>query len=72
MFEIRFEEGNVAYRVLARYGPQRGEVTLLAGATKSNNRLRPPGVLATAGRRRDEILSDRRRVTPTCLLPKNS
>jgi hypothetical protein len=68
MLEIRFTERRVAYRPLACHGPGRGEVTLLAGATKRNNQYRPPGVFETADRRRAEALSDRRRVTATCLL----
>ena len=68
MLEIKFIEGRVAYRPLACYGPERGEVTLLAGATERNNQYRPAGVLETANRRRAEVLSDRRRVTATCLL----
>ena len=68
ILEIRFLEGRVAYRPLACYGPRRGEVTLLAGATKRNNQYRPPGILDTANARWAEILLDRRRVVATCLL----
>lgn len=72
MFKITFEKRNVAYRVLACYGPGRKDVTLLAGAVERNDQYRPPGVFDTAARRRAEILSDRRRVTPTCLFGKSS
>jgi hypothetical protein len=72
MFKIKFEKRRVAYRVFACYGPERKEVTLLAGAAERNNQYRPPGVFDTAARRRDEILSDRRRVVPTCLFLKSS
>ena len=71
MFKITFEKRRVAYRVFACYGPERKEVTLLAGAVERNNQYRPPGVFDTAARRRDEILSDRRRVVPTCLFLKS-
>jgi len=72
IFKITFEMRKVAYRIFACYGPGRGEVTLLAGAVERNNQYRPPGVFDTAARRRDEILSDRRRVVPTCLFLKSS
>ena len=72
MFKITFEKRNVAYRVLACYGPGRKEVTLLAGAVERNDQYKPPGVFDTAVRRQAEIPSDRRRVAPTCLFGKSS
>ena len=72
MFEIKFQLKNVAYRILAWYGPGRKEVTLLAGATKKNDQYRPPSVLDTADRRRAEILSDEGRVTTTCLFKESN
>lgn len=71
MFKVKFKL-NVQYRILACYGPDRREVTLLAGAIEKNDRYRPPSVFDTAARRRAEILSDRKRVTPTCLLQKSN
>lgn len=72
MFKVTFKLNNVQYRILAWYGPDRREVTLLAGAIEKNDRYRPLNVFDTAARRRAEILSDRKRVTPTCLLPKSN
>jgi hypothetical protein len=72
MFKVRFKLNNVQYRILASYGPSRREVTLLAGAVEKNDQYRPPNVFDTADRRRAEVLSDRKRVTPTCLLQKSN
>jgi hypothetical protein len=72
LFKINFDERRVAYRVLFFYGPGRKDVTLLAGAVERNDRYRPPGVFDTAARRREEVLSDRRRAVPTCLFLKSS
>ena len=72
MFKVTFKLNNVQYRILAWYGPGRRQVTLLAGAIEKNDRYRPPNVFDTADRRRAEILSDRKRVTPTCLLQKSN
>lgn len=72
MFEIKFKLKNIQYRILACYGPDRRQVTLLAGAIEKNNRYRPPNVFDTAARRRDQILSGRRQVMPTCLLQKSN
>ena len=71
MFEIKLSM-SVEYRLLAWYGPGQKEVTLLAGAREHNNQYRPPNFFQLADRRRDDIVADRRRVTPTCLLPKNN
>ena len=71
-FKVTFELNNIQYRILFAYGPERREVTFLAGAIEKNNRYRPPNVFDTAAKRRGEIRSDRKRVTPTCLLQKSN
>jgi len=71
-FKVTFKLNNVQYRMLASYGPGRREVTLLAGAIEKNDRYRPLNVFDAAATRRAEILSDRKRVTPTCLLQKSN
>ena len=62
----------IVYRPLCCYGPDRGEFTLLAGATEHNDIYRPPGILETALARREEVLADRRRAVPTCLFQEIS
>ena len=72
LIEVKFRKGKIVYRVFGCYGPGRAEVTLLIGATKSNNQLTPPDAIQTAQKRRDEIRSGRRHVTNQCLLSKKS
>lgn len=51
LIEIRVKEDRQQYRVLACYGPGRGEVTLLVGAREKDRKLEPRDACATARRR---------------------
>jgi hypothetical protein len=71
LIEVRFQQGKVVFRILGCYGPG-SAVTLLIGATKTGKQMAPPNAIRTAQRRRDEILSGRRRVAKQCLLERIS
>ncbi|MCP3682938.1 MAG: hypothetical protein GY861_09630 [bacterium] len=62
LFELIFKYDNVQYRPLFCYGPEKKDITILAGARKKNNRLIPPKICKTALNRKSEI-QDRKRVT---------
>ena len=62
LFEIKFRAKRVQYRPLAFFGPERREVTLLAGATEKGGQLKPPSICATALSRKALVQTDRRHV----------
>ena len=65
LYEFVFKAKNVQYRPLFCYGPdtKAREITILAGATKKNNRFIPPGVGKVAKLRAKDILAgDRKKV----------
>jgi hypothetical protein len=57
LYEFRFAVKNIQYRPLFCYGPntKAREITILAGATKKNDRFKPPGIGNTAMSRAKEI-----------------
>ncbi len=69
IFEIRFKASRTEWRPLGCYGPERREFTLLVGAKEQNNRFVPRSAPDTAITRETLIMTDRRYVTPQCLLP---
>jgi len=60
ILEIRAESGNVQYRPLGCYGPERKEFTLLVGAIEKGGKLEPRSVVKTAASRRKIVLADKK------------
>lgn len=60
LFKFRFKIAKVVYRPIFFYGPDRHEVTLLAGATERDMELLPPGICKIAQRRKRLIEQSRR------------
>ncbi|PBC23450.1 MULTISPECIES: hypothetical protein [unclassified Mesorhizobium] len=56
VWEVKFESGGIAHRPLFFMGPGRDELTFVGFAIEHNDRLKPPGILATAIRRMKEIV----------------
>ena len=55
LWEIVFEWRRVAYRPLVCFGPESGQVTILAGAREHNDQLRPPNIERTALARKYQL-----------------
>ena len=58
LFEVRANVQRVQYRLLGFHGPGRREVTLVVGASKSNNRWVPLSIPETARRRKADVTTD--------------
>jgi hypothetical protein len=56
VFEIRFEANRIAYRPMCMFGPSEQQFTILNFAVEHNDKLRPPGALETAKRRKREVV----------------
>jgi hypothetical protein len=59
LIEIRVRHNRQQYRLLAYYGPQRGQVTLLIGAREKGNKLEPREACSIARRRISDIQEGR-------------
>jgi hypothetical protein len=57
LIELRVKVQNIAYRPLAYYGPEKGDITLLFGATERDGAFAPPDACRTAASRRGLIES---------------
>jgi hypothetical protein len=64
LFEIVLESENVQYRPLVCYGPKKGELTILCGATKKGKKgstqWNPSNAIAVAQRRKQLIANQGR------------
>jgi hypothetical protein len=60
IWEIRAVFGNVQYRPLGCFGPQKDQFTLLVGAIEKGGRLEPINVIEVAEQRRNLIFQDER------------
>lgn len=60
LMELRRTAGNLQYRPICCYGPGRGEVTLLAGATERGGRFVPSSMCETARARRARLTEEGR------------
>ena len=56
--ELRFSAGNVEYRPIGCFGPERATFTILIGSTKKGRQYDPRSALDTAIERRDAVLSN--------------
>lgn len=61
LHEIRFSSGNVQYRILGAFGPNRWQFTMLVGATKTHGKGKkrqkydPKDAVKTARARKNEL-----------------
>lgn len=62
LIELRIRTSNAAYRPLGYYGPQRGEISLLIGASERGGAFVPADACRTAQQRRG-LLEARERIT---------
>jgi hypothetical protein len=59
LIEIRVKQNRQQFRILAYYGPERRQVTLLVGAREKGNQLEPRDACGIALRRIDDIATGR-------------
>lgn len=55
LMELRTQAGNVQYRPLCCYGPQRREVIILIGAIEKGRKFVPPSACRTAQERKAQL-----------------
>lgn len=61
LIELIIEVNGVQYRPIGWYGPDRKEITLLAGAKEKDNQLIPSSTCDTALERQSLVQADKRR-----------